>query len=126
MSAGIVAWEETWTADVSSLGSSGACVSTPGGEGVFAYSPCPPGEGWTEGNHDDAARATLAAAAPDLVRALLEVEWVEHETQDGPVRYCPSCENVHPSTERDYRARDRGHGPGCELDDALRKAGERT
>jgi|CXWL01.1.fsa_nt_gi hypothetical protein len=60
------------------------------------------------------ARAILAAAAPDLVRALLAVEWgVYCGSWDGPV--CPMC----------VGDRSDGHAGDCQLDAALRKAGVR-
>jgi len=58
--------------------------------------------------------ATLASAAPNLVRALLAVEWVE---DDEGGEYCPACEWERGTTEV--------HGSDCRLDAALRKAGAR-
>jgi hypothetical protein len=60
------------------------------------------------------ARAKLAAAAPDLVRALLLTEWRrswEGDTLDS----CRACE----------RFRYQGHTADCETDLALKKAGVR-
>ena len=64
----------------------------------------------------DIADARIMAAAPDLVRALLAVEWVDNDT-DATGRYtqhCPSCDAYFPK-----------HAPDCALDAALRKAGVR-
>lgn len=60
----------------------------------------------TAGEPGDEARARLAAAAPELVRVLLAVEFIK----DG---FCPSCHCYD------------GHAKGCALDAALRKAGVR-
>ncbi len=77
------------------------------------------------------ARAELAAAAPDLARALLAVEWEGGWTQDSggstkQGRACSICgellEQICPTCEG---TRSTGHGPDCALDDALRKAGVR-
>lgn len=57
----------------------------------------------------DDADARLAASAPDLVRALLRVEW----GGDQSIGVCPDCD-----------ARElHGHADGCGLAAALRKAG---
>ena len=56
--------EETWAVDVSGEAYCGAIVTTPGGAGVFAVSPCSPSDDWNESDDADAARAQLAAQAP--------------------------------------------------------------
>lgn len=62
------------------------------------------------------ARTKLAAAAPDLVRALLAVEWVGQEWDCGALPdACPRCKAY----------REDGHTFDCTLDAALRKAGIR-
>jgi hypothetical protein len=58
------------------------------------------------------ARARLAAAAPDLARALLAVEWGSSERGHNA---CPACAAMGPGD----------HCDGCQLDAALRKAGIR-
>lgn len=85
-------WDETWTA-------SGSTVRNETRDLL---------ESWNfDANAAD--RARLAAAAPDLVRALLAVEWIGPEAH----RRCSSC-----------GASDiRGHYDDCALAAALRKAG---
>ncbi len=61
---------------------------------------------------DDNAR--LIAAAPDLTRVLLAVEWVStHRYNEG--FWCPTCKG----------AKQIGHDADCALEAALRKAGVR-
>lgn len=72
-------------------------------------------------NHDDGydeARCKLAAAAPDMARVLLALEWsgMAWDSSGGSLR-CPSCRSQDVIGKR--------HAPGCALDDALRKAGVR-
>ena len=62
----------------------------------------------------NAAVATLAAAAPDLARALLAVEWVDRN-------WCIVCDGINPSDADGGQ----GHAPDCALAAALRKAGVR-
>lgn len=60
--------------------------------------------------------ARLASAAPDLVRALLAVEWATPKAYRASVYWsCAACLNIQPD----------GHAPGCIIDAALRKAGVR-
>lgn len=80
-------------------------------------------------------RARLAAAAPDMARALLAVEWVKEIRQGSEVHACPSCGGLTEeakSTGYYQRVSDFigkplpiGHVEGCALDAALRKAGVR-
>lgn len=55
----------------------------------------------------DIARARLAAAAPDLARALLSVEWEDYSGR------CPWCSAI----------RGADHRADCERQSALKKAG---
>jgi hypothetical protein len=69
------------------------------------------GEGIVIAANVDEDRALLMAAAPDMARVLLAVEWGgEHE-----VALCPTCAQW----KKD------GHASDCKLDSALRKAGVR-
>ncbi len=86
-------WDETWTA-------SGTMVV--GKDGWDVLDP------WAR--VDALARARLAAAAPDLVRALLAVEFA---TYDGAESWCPWCSSYGVSS----------HDPDCLRQAALRKAG---
>jgi hypothetical protein len=90
----------------------------------YTFSPDPDANGW----ETDAGAwgyglprdvATLAAAAPDLVRALLAVEW-------GDGTRCPSC-GTKSGLSCTYEECDgvHTHATNCELDAALRKAGVR-
>ena len=87
-------WEETWTVRGSAVQADGRDVL----------------DAWYRGDDPVGgdARARLAAAAPDLVRALLRVEW----GGDQSIGVCPDCD-----------ARElHGHADGCGLAAALRKA----
>jgi hypothetical protein len=87
-------WEETWTAD-------GPLLVVPRAEG-----------GRMRSYIDGTWRARLASAAPDLVRALLAVEWVGDAFDNVK---CPSCGWF----------QEDGHDQRCAIDVALRKAGVR-
>lgn len=64
--------------------------------------------------------ARVLAAAPDLVRALLAVEWTWRE---GSERLrCAACDGEEPHESKPWRG---GHTPTCATDAALRKAGVR-
>lgn len=81
------------------------------------------------------ARARLAAAAPEMARVLLAVEWqgCQDFVGDGGYRCCPTCRGVAPGEERltdavDDVSRGRtvlGHRSDCTLDASLWKAGVR-
>lgn len=93
-------WEETWRA----LGGGIVCGDmTPDSWSCAFWHPSGPID-------ERAARARLAAAAPDLVRALLAVEFA---TYDGAERWCPWCSSYGVSS----------HDPDCLRQAALRKAG---
>lgn len=97
-------WEETWKAHWDSDYS--VNLRTTEGRTVGTF-----GAGGPEG----VARAELAAAAPDMARVLLAVEWAGRSSQGGDDGMCPACD----------RWKERGHMPDCALDAALRKAGVR-
>jgi hypothetical protein len=81
-----------------------------GGGGARLYSDQYEEEWATTWGDDSNDRAKLAAAAPDMARLLIEIEW-----QGDEVRYrCPSCGGGTP-----------GHESDCALDAVLRKAGVR-
>lgn len=63
----------------------------------------------------DTARASMIAAAPDMARVLLDIEW------EGINGHCPSCMGSRyiPGGER------APHRHYCALDASLRKAGVR-
>lgn len=65
--------------------------------------------------------ALLIAAAPELVRALLSLEWLDAEGSTD-LRRCPVCDGTEREIGDDYHVA-RGHESGCKLDAALRKAG---
>ena len=60
--------------------------------------------------------ARLAAAAPDMARVLLALEWSRPSPLDETVRTCPVC------LQHDI-GRPHAHAPDCALDTALSKAG---
>lgn len=65
----------------------------------------------------------LAAAAPDLVRALLAVEWLAVDGIDAEIGWaCSRCGKFYGGEERPEGKR---HFNNCALDAALRKAGVR-
>lgn len=105
-------WEETWTV-----------VEIPKPSGIAADWPT---EYQVESEHvpmldmSDLAHATLQAAAPELVRALLAVEWGgEFRRVSNAVGVmCPAC---HARPDQHGKV----HKPTCLIDAALRKAGVR-
>ena len=103
-------WEETWHAVIG--GHTGGCGGWRNGKWTFSTGADKPGwctDGQQPGYGIPEEVARLAAAAPDLARALLELEWTGPEAH----RQCPSC-----------GASDvRGHYDECTLAAALRKAG---
>lgn len=97
------AHEETWVYDGRWLQ-----VHPPEGE---TY-----GERWACADYGDAPgpRARLAAAAPEMARLLLEIEFHSQEGDEGHLpSACPICDGY------EYR----GHKPDCRLVAVLRKAG---
>lgn len=90
-------WEETWRA----LGGGIVCGDmTPDSWSCAFWHPSGPID-------ERAARARLAAAAPDLARALLSVEWEDYSGR------CPWCSAI----------RGADHRADCERQSALKKAG---
>ena len=87
-------WEQTWEAI-------GSDLTMPPGAEFFGG----------DGTEADEANAKLAAAAPDMARALLAIEW--RGGVQGDSGMCPSC-----SVFAGF-----SHAPNCALDAALRKAG---
>ncbi len=70
---------------------------------------------------NDYARAKLTAAAPDLVRALLAVEWVAQDGCCGEMTLpqCPWCDGYEGRVGFGHH----GHTADCQRQAALRKAG---
>lgn len=98
-------WEETWRA----LGGGIVCGDmTPDSWACAFWHPSGPVD-------ERAVRARLAAAAPDLVRSLLAVEWANGQ--------CPWCGGWDVSEHPNTPSRFAGHEDGCEREAALRKAG---
>lgn len=112
-------WDETWTVRGSAVQADGRDVL----------------DAWYRGDDPVGgdARARLAAAAPDLVRALLAVEWSGAVGTPPDAIGCISCGGVHPDhataacVERMYgflrQQVSVGHRDGCVVAAALRKAG---
>jgi hypothetical protein len=104
--------EETWEAREDS-------VYCPATRTTVAFGPM----------DEDTAR--FVAAAPDLARVLLAVEWHRVLIQGDEAWVCPSCgnERLDPGDEEKLPALVAagmlGHRPDCALDGALRKAGVR-
>lgn len=92
-------WEETWEAEH---------------EDSLDYITRGP-DGFIAGFDDQKERATLAAAAPEMARVLLALEWKGAELGDDcTYAVCPSCGA--------YKG-EVGHAPDCGLVAVLRKAG---
>lgn len=73
---------------------------------------------------DDESRARLAASAPQLVRALLAVEWDGGDQNAESV--CPDCaapKYPYMAVSAGYGELPRKHRSGCALDSALTAAG---
>lgn len=79
---------------------------------VFAHVPRE-----VEGPTAYESRARLAAAAPDLVRALLRAEW-NGARHDLVEKVCPDC-----GAYAGWATDSHKHHARCDLDAALRKAG---
>lgn len=95
-------WEEAWRA----LGGGIVCGDmTPDSWSCAFWHPSGPID-------ERAARARLAAAAPDLARTLLSVEWGHYGHETGELE-CPVC----------WAEKWEGHKPECALAAALVKAG---
>ena len=111
-------WEETWDRSgrfVDKLVDGGVVVGR-----VLVCTDHAPGA-------SDTDRATLAAAAPDLYRALDALEWIVIFDEAGnEMRHeCPSCDGASPAWVRDAGGVWQGHvghREGCALNAALRKA----
>lgn len=120
-------WEETWTAQpmVPQTGwsSGGTAVSDAPGTlvvDVFANSEMDIPRDAQDVAGKTEARTRLIAAAPDMARALIEVEWVLlPDDRYGP--RCPCCLGLE-WKEGEPRT---GHEDWCKLSAALRKAGVR-
>ena len=100
-------WEEDWCAEKD-------CVVGPELETIFI--PWDPRVARID--HPDwqlaRDRAVLAAAAPDMARTLLAIEWSYNIPIDD-LNGCLVCKAM----------QHHGHKPGCALDAALKKAGVR-
>lgn len=73
------------------------------------------GDGWLT----NAARAELASAAPEMYRALKDVEWAARDGEDLDVAECPLCLGLRPGQ---FEGLIEGHNAACTLAAALRKA----
>jgi hypothetical protein len=101
------AWMEDWACEANEAH---ARVFSRGGGIVAVRRNEGPGDPEAK---DNESRLMLCAAAPALVRALLNSEWYSGTNWDGscPYSYCPRCD-----------VQDT-HREGCELDAALTLAG---
>jgi len=99
-------WLETWR--YKDDPNDGAVVD---GECQYILVPANPNGAWWD--------AEFAAAAPDMCRALLAVEWGDTGSDWAPC--CPYCHGPSPlqGLEHHYL----GHDANCKLDAALTKAG---
>lgn len=76
---------------------------------------------------ENVARARLASAAPELVRALLAVEWEGDESHEM-YAVCPCCRGINPTHARRWTLDEEtealvDHRSSCTLDSALDRAG---
>jgi hypothetical protein len=115
-------WEETWDYH--------GRVQVPGdgrAHGARLYSDNHEEEWATAWGEDSVARARLAAAAPEMARLLLSLQWVD--TSDGEYRErCPVCQNrtrLPPDGRMGIplQIHDDRHSDSCALVAVLRKAG---
>lgn len=98
-------WEEEWLAE-----EKGRYLQVKGGPCLAEINTGP----------NEPERFRLAAAAPDLVRALREIEWSGKD--DRYVRpYCPACGGNEPDDR--YPRGTGGHEEHCVVYCALKKAG---
>jgi hypothetical protein len=95
-------WEETWDVEDGAVWTDALDNGASCGHPVFRV-----------GDMGTIPRTKLAAAAPDLVRALLVAEWTG---RDGEYCHCPVC---------GYARSFGKHAANCQIDAALRKAGAR-
>ena len=99
-------WEEEWTWHDATYPNSGhsGYVAFPAGRMAIQYDPA------NYSQSEGAARGRLAAAAPEMARMLLELEWIStYETID-----CRICGGEKTAG---------GHEPDCKLVAVLTKAG---
>lgn len=109
-------WEETWGWQAAHSSMQSGWVTTPHGGSVGVFYK--PGSSF----EDAEARGRLAAAAPDMARVLLAIEWGVDRAEYGGA--CPSCDCFNPDGDAPLGYA-KGHEPACALDAALRKAGVR-
>lgn len=82
-----------------------------------------------KGDCNEAARAKLAAAAPEMARLLLEVQWASQEGDEGALSpqclFCEAYANARWEVPGDVTSRllRDDHKPDCKLIAVLRKAG---
>ena len=100
-------WEETWTTDWAS----DYTVTILRGDSYRVAQ-------FNAGGPEGVARARLAAAAPDMARLLLKLEW--SDVDYDAATYCPSCWASYP-----WKPSDLGHRDDCEWLAVMRKAGVR-
>lgn len=78
---------------------------------------------WGDACEDTHQVADMIAAAPEMARLLLELEWISQETDEGALQpQCMICEVRH---EWDWRSQSwtNTHAPDCRWAAVLRKAG---
>ena len=105
-------WEEEWTYEPPDQELPIALVEAEGWNYPFGnMNALPAGVIELHSQETHNARARLAAAAPDMARVLLAIEW------EGHLGLCPVCDGRRPECEGE------GHRAGCAWVAALRKAG---
>ncbi len=106
-------WEETWTCERITVGKDRCAIDS----GVVTF-----GDNGGRYYFKPPEMGALIAAAPDLYRALADVEWGDNESEYGAK--CPTCGGMEPSPALSPALT--GHRPDCALAAALKKArGER-
>jgi len=91
------------------------------GDIVTSDGECVIEQSYTGKAPNEAERYQLAAAAPDMARVLIAIEW-RYPYEHGGV--CPACDCFNPDGDAPIGYA-KGHEEDCPLDAALRKAGVR-
>ncbi len=114
--------EETWCAELHGNAcecSSRVCLEGAAGDDAALFFSNDGGRAYAQHG-----RLRLAAAAPEMARLLLELEWVTDSNSNGPrEEWCPWCDHRRGYTPLPEESLDREHLSGCLWLAVMRKAG---